>query len=143
MVIMDTSLIFQSHYTKSEPILSYMTSMLDFQPHDSIFEPCGGDGVFVDKILETNPDANICIYELNPTAVEALRNKYKHSDNIRIKETDTLLDDDIILGRCKFDKIIGNPPYGARNDKEKKKSLIDYTQICIQKKVILFFYILV
>ena len=141
MVIMDTSLIFQSHYTKSEPILSYMTSMLDFQPHDSIFEPCGGDGVFVDKILETNPDANICIYELNPTAVEALRNKYKHSDNIRIKETDTLLDDDIILGRCKFDKIIGNPPYGARNDKEKKKELNRlYTDLYTKESYTLFLY---
>lgn len=117
---MNESLIYQAHYTKSDHILNYMTSMLNFKPQDSIFEPCGGDGVFVDKILEKIPAANICIYELNPTAVNVLRNKYKHSSNIRIKETDTLLDDDIILMSHKYDKIIGNPPYGARNDNAKK-----------------------
>lgn len=49
---MDASLVYQPHYTKSDPILNYMAGMLDFQPQDLIFEPCGGDGVFVDKILE-------------------------------------------------------------------------------------------
>ena len=138
---MDTSLIYQSHYTKSDHILNYMTSILDFQPHDSIFEPCGGDGVFVDKILEKNPDANIYIYELNPIAVDVLRNKYKHSGNIRIKETDTLLDDDIVLGRHKFDKIIGNPPYGARNDEEKKNMLNRlYTNLYTKESYTLFLY---
>lgn len=106
---MNESLIYQAHYTKSAPILDYMTRMLNFQPQDSIFEPCGGDGVFVDKILEKNPVANICIYELNPLSVDALRSKYRHLSNIRIKETDTLLDDAIISGRHKFNKIIGTP----------------------------------
>lgn len=120
---MDKSLTYQAHYTKSDPILNYMTGMLDFQPHDSILEPCGGDGVFVDKILEKNPHAQICIYELNPEAVNVLRNKYRHSDNIRIKETDTLLDNEIISRCQKYDKIIGNPPYGARNDETKRNEL--------------------
>ena len=138
---MDSSLIYQAHYTKSDPILNYMTGMLDFQPHDLIFEPCGGDGVFVDKILEKIPDANICVYELSPTAVEVLRNKYKHSSNIRIKETDTLLDDDIVLGSSKFDKIIGNPPYGARNDKKKKNELNRlYADLYTKESYTLFLY---
>ncbi len=138
---MDASRIYQPHYTKSDPILNYMTGMLDFKPQDSIFEPCGGDGVFVDKILEKNPDANICVYELDPIAVNVLRNKYKHSSNIRIKETDTLLDDDIVLGRHKFDKIIGNPPYGARNDEEKKNELNRlYTDLYTKESYTLFLY---
>ena len=49
---MNEALVYQAHYTKSDPILNYMTGMLDFHPYDSILEPCGGDGVFVDKILE-------------------------------------------------------------------------------------------
>lgn len=138
---MNESLIYQAHYTKSVPILNYMTRMLDIQPQDSIFEPCGGDGVFVDKILENNPVANISIYELNPTAVDILRSKYKHSSNISIKGTDTLLDDDIISGRHKFDKIIGNPPYGARNDEAKKKELNRlYADLYTKESYTLFLY---
>lgn len=118
-----------------------MTSMLNFQPQDSIFEPCGGDGVFVDQILEKNPVADICIYELNPTAVEILRSKYKYSSNIKIKETDTLLDDDIIGGHQKFDKIIGNPPYGARNDEAKKSELNRlYADLYTKESYTLFLY---
>ena len=48
---MNEALTYQAYYTKSDPILNYMTGMLHFHPQDSILEPCGGDGVFVDKIL--------------------------------------------------------------------------------------------
>lgn len=138
---MNESLIYQAHYTKSDPILNYMTGMLNFQPHDSIFEPCGGDGVFVDKILEKTPTANICIYELKTSAVDVLRHKYKHSSNIQIKETDTLLDEDIVLCRNKFDKIIGNPPYGARNDEAKKNELNKiYANLYTKESYTLFLY---
>ena len=87
---MNEALVYQAHYTKSDPILNYMIGMLDFHPHDSILEPCGGDGVFVDKILEKNPKANICVFELNPKAVLGLKDKYRGEENIQIKETDTL-----------------------------------------------------
>lgn len=138
---MDESLIYQAHYTKSAPILTYMTGMLNFQPHDSIFEPCGGDGVFVDKILEKFSTANIFIYELKTAAAKILRHKYKHSGNIHIKEADTLLDDDIVLCRNKFDKIIGNPPYGARNDEAKKNELNKiYANLYTKESYTLFLY---
>ncbi len=115
--------------------------MLNFQPQDSIFEPCGGDGVFVDQILEKNPFANICIYELNPAAVDILCTKYKYYSNIRVKETDTLLDDDIIRRHQKFDKIIGNPPYGARNDDAKKSELNRlYADLYTKESYTLFLY---
>ncbi len=111
---MNEALVYQAHYTKSDPILNYMTGMLDLHPHDSILEPCGGDGVFVDKILEKVPNANISVFELNPQAVIGLKNKYNGEANIQIKETDTLLDD----------------------------SITTCTQICTQKKVTLFFSML-
>jgi len=100
-----------------------MTNMLDIRSSDRIFEPCGGDGVFVDKILERVPNANISIFELNPDAVSALQSKYNSNHNINIKQTDTLLDDTIVKCIVSFDKIIGNPPYGARNSVYKKEEL--------------------
>lgn len=39
---MDSALTYQAYYTKSNPILNYMTGMLHFKPHDRILEPCGG-----------------------------------------------------------------------------------------------------
>ena len=138
---MNEALVYQAHYTKSDPILNYMTGMLDFHPHDSILEPCGGDGVFVDKILEKVPNANISVFELNPQAVIGLKNKYNGEANIQIKETDTLLDDSITSCSVKYDKIIGNPPYGARNN-EKKKDLLNklYADLYTKESYTLFLY---
>ena len=138
---MNEALVYQAHYTKSDPILNYMIGMLDFHPHDSILEPCGGDGVFVDKILEKNPKANICVFELNPKAVLGLKDKYRGEENIQIKETDTLLDEGITSRSIRFDKIIGNPPYGARND-DKKKGLLNklYADLYTKESYTLFLY---
>jgi 16S rRNA A1518/A1519 N6-dimethyltransferase RsmA/KsgA/DIM1 with predicted DNA glycosylase/AP lyase activity len=93
-----------------------MTGMLNIQETDTILEPCGGDGVFVDKILTSNSKANICIFELNPAAVSTLKDKYRDYGNIKIVETDTLLNPSILRSQKLYDKIIGNPPYGARNN---------------------------
>ena len=138
---MNEALVYQAHYTKSDPILNYMTGMLDLRPHDSILEPCGGDGVFVDKILEKVPNANISVFELNPQAVIGLKSKYNGEANIQIKETDTLLDDSITSCSVKYDKIIGNPPYGARNN-EKKKDLLNklYADLYTKESYTLFLY---
>ena len=138
---MGESLTYQAYYTKSNPILNYMTSMLHFQPHDSILEPCGGDGAFVDKILEKSPHANISIFELNPEAVVNLRGKYGHESNIHIKQTDTLLDDEVVSCKHRFDKIIGNPPYGARSDQNKKDLLSRlYANLYTKESYTLFLY---
>lgn len=138
---MDSALTYQAYYTKSNPILNYMTGMLQFKPHDRILEPCGGDGVFVDKILERTPDVQINVFELNPSAVAGLKSKYGLKSGISIKETDTLLDETIIKCSQKYDKIIGNPPYGARNDKHKKELLNElYSALYTKESYTLFLY---
>ena len=138
---MSLSTIYQSYYTKSDPILDYMTGMLDFQSSESVLEPCGGDGVFVDKILEKAPSSQINILELNPDAVSILENKYVGFNNISIKATDTLLDDAIVKCKVHYDKIIGNPPYGARNDEEKKEELNKvYPNLYTKESYTLFLY---
>ena len=138
---MNEALTYQAYYTKSDPILNYMTNMLHFHPQDTILEPCGGDGVFVDKILEKSPTSNIFIYELNPDAVGNLRTKYKKDSNVFVKETDTLLDNEVVSCTHRFDKIIGNPPYGARNDDQKKAALNRlYADLYTKESYTLFLY---
>ena len=63
---------YQAFYTKSTPIVDYMVSKLLLNPSDKIFEPCGGDGVFVEAILETNKFAHIDICELNTNSIDVL-----------------------------------------------------------------------
>ncbi len=138
---MDSALTYQAYYTRSNPILNYMTGMLQFKPHDCILEPCGGDGVFVDKILESASDVQINVFELNPSAVAGLKSKYSQKSCISIKETDTLLDETIIECSQKYDKIIGNPPYGARNDEHKKELLNKlYSALYTKESYTLFLY---
>lgn len=138
---MNEALTYQAYYTKSDPILNYMTGMLHFHPQDSVLEPCGGDGVFVDKILEKSPSSNIFIYELNPVAAGNLRSKYKKDSNVFVKETDTLLDSDVVSCSHRFDRIIGNPPYGARNNEQKKAALNKlYADLYTKESYTLFLY---
>ena len=138
---MSAATAYQSYYTKSEPILNYMTGMLNIKPQDSIWEPCGGDGVFVDKILEQSPSSQISIYEFNPIAVSSLRRKYQGYSNISIKQTDTLLDDTVLRRDGLYDKIIGNPPYGAKHTQDQKLALSrSYPNLYVKESYTLFLY---
>lgn len=117
---------YQAFYTKSTPIVDYMVDKLSLKSTDRIFEPCGGEGVFVEAILDTNEFAQIDICELNPTAVQLLQRKFSTYLNINIRECDTLLDDDLSFNSNFggiYDKIIANPPYGAWQDLEKRAIL--------------------
>lgn len=117
---------YQAFYTKSTPIVDYMVDKLSLKSTDRIFEPCGGEGVFVEAILDTNEFANIDICELNPTSIELLQSKFSTYLNVNIRECDTLLDDDLSFNSNFggiYDKIIANPPYGAWQDLEKRAIL--------------------
>lgn len=132
---------FQAYYTKSDPITDYMVGMLNLQPSDTVFEPCGGDGVFVDKILALNSSQKIVVYELNPQATALLKDKYNHYGNVTVKETDTLLDPSIVTHRLKASKIIGNPPYGAVFGEEAKARIQRvYKGIYSKESYTLFLY---
>lgn len=139
--LMNKDLTYQAYYTNSVPILNYMAMMLHFEASDDILEPCGGDGAFVDKIIEQIPNAKIDVFELNPATVLGLKHKYTLNSDIIVKETDTLLDEAITSCTKKYDKIIGNPPYGARNDLKKKKLLNKlYPDLYIKESYTLFLY---
>lgn len=108
--------IFQAYYTKSEPIVSYMVDLLTLNGTETVFEPCAGDGVFMDSILDKHKNMQIDAFELNKNACDSLKTKYQDLDNITIKQTDTLTDTDLEF-LCsmggKYDAVIANPPYGA------------------------------
>ncbi|MEM6272551.1 MAG: N-6 DNA methylase [Bacteroidota bacterium] len=124
---MEAAKQYQAFYTDSEPIIAYMIRLLQIRDStDVIFEPCAGEGVFIDAILAQHPQANIEAYELNPTTFDFLKDKYIECENLTLTNGDTLLDLDLYLKANSggwFDRIIANPPYGAWRAVEKRKLL--------------------
>ncbi len=118
--------IYQAYYTKSDPIVNYMVSLLNLKGFEKILEPCAGDGVFIDTIVNTFPDVQIDAFELNDNSYSNLLVKYSDFENINIKKTDTLTDVDLQFV-CSmgggYDAIIANPPYGAWRDQVERIKL--------------------
>jgi len=135
---------YQPFYTKSTPIVEYMVSQLQCSPDDSILEPCGGDGVFIDAILAKHQVRQLDICELEKTAYETLHGKYAALPYIEIRNCDTLLDEELIVKSRignKYDKIIGNPPYGAWLDYAKRSLLKKiYPGLYVKETYALFLY---
>jgi adenine-specific DNA-methyltransferase len=118
--------IYQAYYTKSDPIVNYMVSLLSLKGSEKILEPCAGDGVFIDPIVKTFPDVQVDAFELNDNSYSNLLVKYSDFKNINVKKTDTLTDVDLQF-LCSmgggYDAIIANPPYGAWRDQEERRKL--------------------
>lgn len=135
---------YQAFYTKSTPIVDYMVSKLSLQTSDKIFEPCGGDGVFIEAILSKNEFANIDVCELNPESCEILNEKFYTSTNVTIRNCDTLLDAELSFNSSFggiYDKIIANPPYGAWQDYDKRTILKKmYPELYTKESYGLFLY---
>lgn len=135
--------LYQAYYTKSDPIVNYMTTQLDVQKGDYILEPCGGDGVFIDSVLKMNDSNMIDVYELNTDSVVFLKEKYQTYNNIKILNRDTLLDKELMnffdCGR--YDKIIANPPYGAWQEYDKRDKLKKiFPDLYVKETSTLFLY---
>ncbi len=141
---MAVSELYQSYYTKSHYIVNYMSKMLCVQPGMRVLEPSAGDGVFIDSIVEKTPELHVDAYELNPDAVVFLEKKYVGNKNIHIKLSDTILDDELTffsrMGGV-YDRIIGNPPYGAWQDYERRRDLKKiYSNIYVKETYALFLF---
>ena len=138
-----------SYYTESDDITSYMVSKVTVSDGDVILEPSAGEGIFIDELLKTNKSFRVDALDINEAAIKILKEKYKHNSSITVRETDTLLDEELdsydsgsaqlwikqadtlldtqldcfgsIGGH--YDKVIGNPPYGAWQDYKKRDLL--------------------
>ena len=136
-----------SYYTDSEDITNYMASMLEVNDGDVILEPSAGSGLFIDELLRTNKTVHIDGLDIDKKAIAMLKEKYKNNPSVTIRETDTLFDSELdkfqqtdlwlkntdtffdeeldffesVGGH--YSKVIGNPPYGAWQDYEKRDLL--------------------
>lgn len=103
-----------------------MVSLLNLKGDETIFEPCAGDGIFIDSIIEKYARVTIEAYEFNDDSFKNLSVKYSDFDNISVKKTDTLTDEDLesfCATGGKYDAVIANPPYGAWKNAEERKLL--------------------
>lgn len=136
-----------SYYTNSDKITSYMANRLRISSNDIILEPSAGEGIFIDEILKAECPVQIDALDIDKKAISILEKKYKGYDSITVRETDTLLDErldafgipELWLKRTDtlvdeqldcfgaigghYDKVIGNPPYGAWQDYDKRDLL--------------------
>ena len=136
-----------SYYTNSDEITSYMVNRLGISNNDVILEPSAGEGIFIDEILKAELPVQIDALDIDKKAISILEKKYNGYDSITVRETDTLLDErldafgipELWLKRTDtlvdeqldcfgaigghYDKVIGNPPYGAWQDYDKRDLL--------------------
>jgi len=115
---------FQQYYTASDSIVNYMLRLLEVESGLSYLEPSAGSGIFIDALNQVS-DIRITGYDIDISAVEALQQKYKNKSHINIEYRDTLTEtNDTIFYRIDhFDRIIGNPPYGAWQEYAKRTIL--------------------
>jgi hypothetical protein len=102
-----------------------MVSMINPTQSDHVLEPCGGDGMFVDALLQYHPNLKIDACDLDTSAVEIMKLKYSSINNVSIRETDTLTDSyfDEMSQFGYYDKIVGNPPYGGWQEYSRRAEL--------------------
>jgi hypothetical protein len=110
---------FQAFYTSCNHITGYMVGLLECDSEMSILEPCAGDGAFIDELLSQNHKSSITAFEIDSKSVDNLINKYRTASNVHIQQADfAFLELEPI-----FDRVIGNPPYGAYQTPEKRARL--------------------
>src|SRR5438105_9006343 len=136
--------VYRSYYTNSDPIVSYMVKMLAAKPDMHVFEPCAGEGVFIDALLRKIPHLSLDGYELNPQAFSSLRRKYVTSKHIHLQQGDTLTNDELTyyasIGGI-YDRIIANPPYGGWQEYDKRKMLKRlYPDLYVKETATLFLF---
>ena len=133
----------QNYYTESLAIKEYMLEKLDIENGQKILEPCGGTGEFIDSILATNKKTSIDTFDINKDDILTLNQKYGKLSNVNIKEDNTLtsevLDEYEISKNNKYDRIIGNPPYGGWISYDDRKMLREkYGNLYVKETYLLF-----
>jgi tRNA1(Val) A37 N6-methylase TrmN6 len=124
-----------------------MTARLGVSDKDLILEPSAGEGIFIDEILKSKKNVHIDALDIDERAIDILNQKYKDNSTVSVRKTDTLFDTELdaydsmqlwlkqtdtlmdeqldyysVIGGH-YSKIIGNPPYGAWQDYEKRDLL--------------------
>ncbi len=120
-----------SYFTKSEVITNYIVKRLELKNGLSVLEPSVGDGQFIKRLRDGSYELNITVFDINPLCIKHIKKVYQ---DIKIENKNTLLDN---LGT--YDRILGNPPYGAfYTSKEKKLYQKLYPEINVTESYALF-----
>lgn len=106
-----------------------MVNKLDLRDCLTVLEPSAGDGAFVEELTRSGFDLKLFCIDKNPGALEALHKKF--GENIHTLRADAILDRLEGIGGLfrasdfpeRFDRIIGNPPYGGWLDYEIRATL--------------------
>lgn len=72
-----------------------MVSKLGVVDNDIILEPSAGEGIFIDEVLETSKTVQIDALDINSDAISILKKKYEDNTAVVVRETDTLLDEQL------------------------------------------------
>ncbi|MFB7507812.1 Eco57I restriction-modification methylase domain-containing protein, partial [Streptomyces broussonetiae] len=103
-----------------------MSRMLLLEAGDRVLEPSAGQGALVDSVIRAEPCLTVDAYELNEESVLHLKNTYADDNRVNVTHANTLLQQSFgEEGRSSgiYDKIIGNPPYGAWLDYDERADL--------------------
>jgi len=129
-------------------VVDYMLSLLsDFNSDSQLLEPCGGDGVFISRILQKGllKPHQIVVWDINPDVKDKIE---KLGVTIQIK--DTLLETEFERGlffreQSLFSHIVGNPPYLNKQSlyikKNKHKLKKIYKEIGANDTYAMFLYL--
>ncbi|MGB8368881.1 MAG: class I SAM-dependent DNA methyltransferase [Limisphaerales bacterium] len=106
-----------------------MMSKLALADGQTVLEPAAGDGAFVEALHETRLDLHICCLDKNPLAIKQLQDRF--GDTVQTLCADTILSSlsggSGLLARSglpeKFDRVVGNPPYGGWLNYETRAAL--------------------
>ena len=139
--------LYCAYYTESDDITSYMATRLGINEDDVILEPSAGEGIFIDEVLKRDVHTKIDALDINEKAISVLQKKFEGNPNVCVRLTDTLFDEELdkytvselwlkntdtlldeqldMFGMYggHYDKVIGNPPYGAWQDYDKRDLL--------------------
>lgn len=109
-----------AYYTDSFPIVSYMLSQLHLSADDILLEPSAGHGAFLECLKSLS---HVDAFDVDPDACAYLQEHFSEI-NVHLSDflTDPLLHKYANSGGF-YTKIVGNPPYGAWQDPNRRTRL--------------------
>jgi len=103
-----------------------MAELLDIHAGNSVLEPCAGGGALIDAVLAVEAEVSLTAYEIHEELASRLCNQHGRDDRIEIRCRDTIFCERLDLSESfgpRFDRIIGNPPYGAWQSTDRRLAL--------------------
>ncbi len=102
-----------AYYTPLQ-LANAMVRLFATENIQTVLEPSCGDGVFLDSLEQAGlveHIASIDAVEIEPDEVLKVQNNYRNYNNVTIFNEDFLEFYNRVLGKKRYDLVLGNPPY--------------------------------